>query len=186
MECCFEDRIDHTMTEPPMKPLLKVDIFNCSWLKSSVYVSSARQDLSHPRSEDNKSEERKIYHLMQIRTNQLRDSWLWHHSPSNRRPPGKGMFIILKLILLALSIWLMCPWYFVKLQYCSDNLRWLSCLTIYVAIFCSFMTQYFLKIPYNFPHNKVLFASETRGGLQMGRGPLEEKHVRDEVSHLIG
>ena len=186
MECCFEDRIDHTMTEPPMKPLLKVDIFNCSWLKSSVYVSSARQDLSHPGAEDNKSEERKIYHLLQIRTNQLRDSWLWHHSPSNRRPPGKGMFIILKLILLALSIWLMRPWYFVKLQYCSDNLRWLSCLTIYVAIFCSFMTQYFLKIPYNFPHNKVLFASETRGGLQMGRGPLEEKHVRDEVSHLIG
>ena len=40
VEGCFEDRIDHTMTEPPMKPLLKVVIFNCNWLEWSVYFSS--------------------------------------------------------------------------------------------------------------------------------------------------
>ena len=28
------------MTEPPMKPLLKVDIFNCNWLEWSVYFPS--------------------------------------------------------------------------------------------------------------------------------------------------
>ena len=90
VESCFEDRIDHTMTEPPMKPLLKVEIDNCNWLEWSVYFSSAWQDVSHSRPEDNKSEECQVYHLMQVCKNQLWNPRFWLHSSSDRRRHGKG------------------------------------------------------------------------------------------------